>query len=358
MGMPMTQPMMHASGRNIMTTPLLQHLAGDYAPLIATVWPAPHAEFLVMPAARRHAAAYLLTLAEDAKRYPLDYLRIVLETWNDKQLVELFDVEAADGNIMRVLSKCGEMLWAMDDYVCLFSLMVEEGTAKAIRHMSNISASNVSYLDLLPAELRHAKIVSALPRNKAAVEDLVTAFDLAIRVNGQDAAGDIITRWNRAGSSKALFDMVAKTLKPKAFDGFLPPLLLPKAYSQIKRLDELEAVALEFRNCLRDFTQDLSLGRMMIFVHHGTDKPVAIALRQDPAGWRLAEAKLADNQAVPDKLLRTIVADIESAGGRTGESLWVLADRLHDHVCKDCGPAHIPPRKTWRQRLYLGSLWN
>lgn len=358
MGNPMTQPMLHVFARNIMPTPLLQHLTGEYAPLIAAVWPAPHAEFLVMPAARRHAAAYLLSVAEADKTQSLKTLRNALETWNDRKLSNLFDVDAVNVNIMRVLSKCGESLWVMDDYARLLSLLVEEGTAKAIRHMTKISESSIAQIELLPVELRLPGIINVLPRRKAAVEDLASAYTLAIRMNDQGGAKTIVARWSRAGSSLALFDMAAKTLKPKVFSGMLSPLALPETYSRITRLDELEAVALEFRNCLRDLTQDLSLGRMVIYIHRGTDTPVAIALRQDPAGWRLAEAKRVGNKKVPGKLLRSIVADIEAAGGRTGESLWSLSDRLHDHVCKDCGPAYIPPRKTWRQRLRLGSLRN
>lgn len=358
MGNTMTQPMLHVFARNIMPTPLLQHLTGEYAPLIAAVWPAPHTEFLIMPTARRHAAVYLLTVAEADKTQSLKALRDALETWSDRQLSDLFDVETASANIMRVLSKCGESLWVMDDYVRLLSLLVEDGAAKAIRHMTKIAENSIAQVELLPAELRHPGILNALPPRKAAVEDLVSAYTLALRMHGQGVAKAIVARWSRAGSSLALFDMAAKTLKPKVFNGILSPLVLPETYRRITRLDELEAVALEFRNCLRDFTQDLSLGRMVIYIHRGTDTPVAIALRQDPAGWRLAEAKRVGNKKVPGKLLRSIVADIEAAGGRTGESLWVLADRLHDHVCKDCGPAHIPPRKTWRQRLRLGSLWN
>ena len=37
-------------------TPLLAFIAGDFADAVAQLWPAPHADFFALPAARRHAA--------------------------------------------------------------------------------------------------------------------------------------------------------------------------------------------------------------------------------------------------------------------------------------------------------------
>jgi len=47
------QPVRHA-------TPLLAFIAGGFADAVAQLWPAPHAEFFALPAARRHAAAIML----------------------------------------------------------------------------------------------------------------------------------------------------------------------------------------------------------------------------------------------------------------------------------------------------------
>ena len=84
----------------------------------------------------------------------------------------------------------------------------------------------------------------------------------------------------------------------------------------------------------------------------------AMALRQDAAGWRLAEALLKGNDDLSDAHLQNLVDILAASGIRTGESAWTLAQRLHNHVCPDCGPAHVPPRNTWRERLALGSLWD
>ena len=44
-------------------SPLLTYLAGEFAPAIAALWPAPHAVFLTAPAERRHLVCLALALA-------------------------------------------------------------------------------------------------------------------------------------------------------------------------------------------------------------------------------------------------------------------------------------------------------
>ena len=59
-----------------------------------------------------------------------------------------------------------------------------------------------------------------------------------------------------------------------------------------------------------------------------------------------------------EETLRFIVDAVERAGGRTGESSWTLARRLHEHFCSRCGPAYVPDRNTWEDQLMLGALWD
>ena len=60
MGNPMTRRLVRPHGRAGAMTPLLRFLAGVHAEALAIAWPAPHAGFLALPSARRHAAAILL----------------------------------------------------------------------------------------------------------------------------------------------------------------------------------------------------------------------------------------------------------------------------------------------------------
>ena len=122
--------------------------------------------------------------------------------------------------------------------------------------------------------------------------------------------------------------------------------VLPAPFEAVRDRRALEKVALAFENCLRDFTGDLVLGRMAVVTWAG-EPPIALALRWDPAGWRLAEAEAARNEEAPEAVL-------EAAGVRTGPSAWTLAGRLRRHPYGDVEAVG----ESWREQLELGQLWD
>ena len=354
MGMPMTLLHMRPKGHAVQT-PLLGFLAGPHADVIAEAWPVPHSGFLTLPTARRHAAAILLGNAPGLRG--TEIVRAV-ERGRDRDLARLLVNGEAPGGLMKALGRLGEVLWEAGDYVRFLGLFAEADAGRVLRHMPVIAADRLVLIGALPEALRRAGIIAHLPTRAAAVEDLADAFRLALRIHGASEAAAIAQRWNRASNALALFDMAAEALQPVRFGHVLPVPRLPEGFAPVSDRKALVGVALEFRNCLRDFTGDLAAGRMAVFTVREGSEMAAVALRQDPAGWRLAEAKGRQNEDVPDDALRRIVSVLERAGVRTGESTWVLARRLHEHVCDDCGPAHMGSRETWRDRLALGSLWD
>ncbi|WP_439620652.1 hypothetical protein [Hyphomonas sp.] len=355
MGTPMTLMHVHPKGRAAVQTPLLGFLAGPHAAIIAEAWPAPHGGFLALPTARRHAAAILF--ARQAGCRSLDVVHAV-ERGRDRDVARLLVGGEAPGGLMKALGRLGEVLWETADYDRFLRLFVEDDAGRVLRHMQVIAADRIELISTLPAVLRQAGIVGRMPSSTAAVEDLAEAFRLALRIHGAGEAARIAQRWNRAGDALALFDMAAEALQPVQFGQILPAPRLPDVFVPVRDRKALVSVALEFRNCLRDFTGDLAAGRMAVFTVREGSEMVAVALRQDPAGWRLAEAKGRQNAEVSDEVLRRIIAMLELAGARTGESTWAIARRLHDHVCQRCGPACTGPRETWRDRLMLGALWD
>jgi hypothetical protein len=354
MGMPMTLLHMRPKGHAVQT-PLLGFLAGPHADVIAEAWPAPHSGFLTLPTARRHAAAILLGRVSSLRGSEI--VRAV-ERGRDRDLARLLVNSEAPGGLMKALGRLGEVLWEASDYARFLALFAESDAGRVLRHMKVIAADRLALIGALPGALRRAGIIAHLPERIVAVEDLADAFCLALRIHGAGEAAAIAQRWERASNALALFDMAAEALQPVRFGQVLPVPRLPEAFTPVSDRKALVGVALEFRNCLRDFTGDLAAGRMAVFTVREGSEMAAVALRQDPAGWRLAEAKGRQNEDVPEDALRRIVSNLEGAGVRTGESTWVLARRLHEHACDDCGPAHMGSRETWRDRLALGSLWD
>ena len=359
MGAPMTRARVLLFGKPSAVTPLLGHVAGLHAERIARFWPAPHGGFLTLPTARRHAAAILLerrwnSSADDG----VDIVHAVERT-RDADLARILMGGEAPGGLMKALGRIGETLWDAAAYANLLKLFSDPESVKVLRHMPRIEAARLGLIAQIPAALRVPGILANLPHRPEAVEDLAEAYALALQIHGSGEAARIVQRWSRATSPLALFDMAAEALQPDEFGLVLAPPALPDWFKPVRTRKALNEIALEFRNCLRDFSADLAMGRMAVYaVRKSSSPPVVMALRQDAAGWRLAEALLRNNDDLSDAHLRSLVDVVVASGIRTGESAWKLADRLHNHVCPDCGPAHVPPRNTWRERLALGSLWD
>ncbi len=354
MGKPMLPETLRALVGHAAPSPLLAHLAGEHAPGIAAAWPAPHVDFLALPAARRHAAAMLLERNAAREQSGVDHVVRVIERARDFEVaVEIMGYDPPAG-LMKALGRCGETLWTAQDYGLLRRMFSAESNARVLRHMRDLRPEAIARIDLLPDALRTANIVARLPDSTAAIEDFVSAWHLALRIHGAGEAPRLLARWDRAETTLKLFDMAAEALYPSAFGRILARPDLGPAFTRVDDRKSLEAVALEFKNCLRNYASAQAMGRLCVFVRRAVDEPIVFALCVDAAGWRLAEAKLKGNDEVRDEALKALIAELAAAGVRTGEAVDKLRTRLHEHVCSNCGPAYVPQRETWRQRLALG----
>lgn len=354
MGTPMTLPAILADGRAAPVSPLMAFLAGAHADSLARIWPAPHEDFLMLPAGRRHAAA-LLALRGGYSAQRLQWL--VARARDGELAAEIFGAHPP-GGVMKALGRMGEILWPAEAYQRFIDLYREEAACLLIRHMPVLQADVLAIVGLLPSRLRLAPVVTLLGTERQATADLAAAYAMALRVRGEAAAGEIAQRFSRAKTWPALFETAVQVMQPLVLAPVLPPPDLPEPFLPVRRFEMLSKTALEFRNCLRDYAADLASGRMAVWVWRGEGGPAAIALRRDAAGWRLAEARGRDNADLADTALLEIVTAVRAAGVRTGESWSILFRRLEDRVHEDPAQREPPPLPGWRDQLALGYLWD
>ena len=335
--------------RSHTATPLLAFIAGDFADAIAQVWPAPHGEFFALPAARRHAAAIMLAgLAH--REIPHGELRRLVEFQRDAVVAEALVGDAVQG-LMRSLAKAGETLWRQLDYRMFLGLLSEPMAAEALRHLDEVRPVFFAPIAALPPALRMAAIVRVLP-SQAGAADLARAFQLAVRMRQPDAAARIARRWGAGGDTATVFRRAQEDLMPDAFRAPDPALAAP--FVRVTSRKQLEQMALEFRNCLADHAARIAEGRMAVYAWR-VEPAAAIALNWDAAGWRLAEAKAADNLDLEERQLRELVRILEVRGVRTGPSLQNLTSRLDDHAG---ATSYISPLgHGFVDQLALGDLW-
>jgi len=332
-------------------TPLLAFIAGEFADAVAQVWPAPHGEFFALPAARRHAAA--IALAGHARReLAPGELRRLVEFARDAAVADVLAGDLSPG-LMRALSKAGERLWQREDYEVFLDLLADPMANEVLRHLDEVRPDKLAPIAQLPPALRMAAVVRVLPSWAAAAE-LARAFRLAVRMRQPDAAGRIARRWGAGGDIRAVFTRAQEDLMPDAFRGpdAAPALAYP--FVRVTSRKQLEQLAIEFRNCLRDHAARIAEGRMAVYVWR-KDPAAAVALNWDAAGWRLAEAKAADNVDLEEVQLRELVRVLEAHGVRTGPSVQSLNSRLEDYAS---GTQYCAPLGgAFADELALGDLW-
>lgn len=338
---------------NYGATPLLTYLAGEHAGAIAAVWPAPHEAFLALPAARRHAAAIIVSNGP-ANDLPAHHIRHLVERQRDSDLAREILPNGDTAGLIKAMRKMGEGLWQAEEYERFLVLFREPNANRALRHLQELRPSQLWPIAELPAPLREAKILRFVDRRSAAY-DLGLAYGLAMAMREPAKAKGLVERWQRADNRYRLFQMAVEDLTPDRFVPACGPPKLPAAYRQIETRADLEATALRFQNCLRDFVSEIAMGRMAVYVR---DEPqeVAMALTRDAAGWRLAEAEGPANEELPTPVLQDIVADLAELGVRTGPPIKVLIYRLADHGRNEGGDRG--PHPNWRDRLELGELWD
>lgn len=342
----------YRAGKAHAVTPLLRYLAGGHADQIAWFWPAPHEGFFALPASRRHAAAILIDELNGTDQLPL--MKSAVERGRDAHVARLIMGSGETAGLMKALAKMGEQLWEEADYQVFLRLFAEPNANRALRHLETLSPASFAPIDALPAALREAGVIAAVPNLPAAI-DLASAFNLALRLQGEAQASRIAARWARAKDARRLFEMAAQGLLPEVFCAPQPAPVLPPPFERVKTHKQLVATALDFANCLRDFTADIAVGRMAVYVWRGIPN-AALALTWDAAGWRLAEAEAKANEELPEPVLRDIAAGVVAAGARIGPAIKTLTYRLERRGHGDASTD--PPGQSWVDQLELGDLWD
>lgn len=338
-------------------SPLLQFMAGDAAPTLAVLWPAPHGDFLVLPTARRHAAAILVLGASGHHGLGEDSIVRFAERQKDRVVAELIVGPSHCQGFMNMLGKCGEVLWSLADYQNLVALWKTPETNTILRHLSEVRPEALAPMLQLPHPLRTPKIMGQLINERWA-QDVALAYDVIGRMKGEAFLSDVPTRWSRPKDRKAFFARIVADMQPDAPVVQRMPPKLPAPFEMVSTRQMLESVALEFKNCLKDFIHPFATNRMAVYVWRGSEK-AAIALMWNLDGWRLAEAEGEDNEPLEEAALKEIVAALKLAGVRTGPAWGALMSRLEGYgrVSDSAANYEDASPRNFVDSLDLGDLW-
>ncbi|MBW8813298.1 MAG: hypothetical protein JF588_07705 [Caulobacterales bacterium] len=310
---------------------LLKLLAGEFAAQVAATWPEPHAAFLAAPAARRHLTCLALALGRDlppiAERLLGGRLRHAI------RLV----LDPAPSGLERLLGRLGELAWDAEDYRTLLRLLAQRAPAKVLRHAQQVEPGAVRRLAGLPEPMGEA-VGLALELTAEGVLVLREAYDALRLRDGPEAADVAASGWARAGSGKALFEAVRDDLTPEPL---APPHAGTTHLRPLRSKAELREAARRYRNCLGDRLSDAATGWQAFYEWEGPPGAI-IGIQRDPIfGWRLEEARVGGNGAVPEAAREAIVSELALMGVHVGRSGWRLERLLRDDVGR--GYRYWPP---------------
>lgn len=301
------------------STSLLSHVAGAFAPAVARLWPAPHAPFLTAAAPRRHLVCLALAhgLDEAATLHALLSLR--LRRAIPRALV------AAPAGLERALGRMGDVAWPSAAYRKLVQLLADPKAAKVVRHAERLEADAIGRLAALPAPLGEAAHL-ALDLDAAGVAALREAYEALRFRAGERAAQAAAAGWARADGVRALLEAVRYDLTPEPL---APPHPGTARLTPIVSKAELRDAARRLRNCLDDRAPYAATGWSAYYLWQGPPAAVFEISRDHVYGWRLDEARIARNAAVPPEVREEIISELALMGVHVGRSGWELDRALN-----------------------------
>lgn len=349
MGHLMTGRALCRFARKVEPTPLLAYLAGGFAANIANLWPAPHEGFFALTAERRHAVALLLRVNVPATQEEKQELIDRVMHMRGRDLAKLI-VGATKGNFLSLLSKLGEVLWTTEDYAALLEMQARYEIAFKLRHMPDVTPLTMRLAAKLPDMFVRPKILAAVTTQHCA-DDVIETVQIIENGVSVDALKALASRMAKARSIAKTLDILGAELLPEIFKPLIAVPRLNGRFETVETRKQLKAVALAFKNCLRDYDHELASGENAVFVWKGDGVKVVLAIGRDPAGWILEEAKLAENKDLPPNVLMALVADLNAGGVRVGSGRAALKNRLHGHGCASCVAPTYAPYPNWRGAL-------
>jgi hypothetical protein len=300
-------------GQNIAPSPLLSHLAGEFADRIARLWPHPHADFLTASTAQRHLTCLGLTLGvEEAAVRKALYLPL-------KRAVRLLVTERPDG-LVRALHHMGETAWKAADYHRLLALLARTESAKLLRHAAVIDPDLVGSLAAFPPALLRAGLGEL--KLTAAQSALASEIWLAVEArDGPWVAAALAERLAKAKTVHAMFvtlrEAMTEAIPP-------PPFVSGPRLRPIATREGFHEVAGRFNNCLRDQVETAAAGFFAFYEWSGTPGAVVQIRRDSLFGWTLEEVRLRDNQIMTAADRPALLEDLRTMGVHIGRPQWAL----------------------------------
>ena len=302
-------------------SPLLTHLAADFAPRVAGLWPQPHRAFIEAAAERRHLVCLALTQTSGQLAPDLASAAIAAPF---RRAVKQVAPNGPRG-LARALGRLGEIAWPAGDYLALVEMLGHAGASGALRHRDKISPACLRSLAALSDPLLDAGLWRMGLSGPQA--ELLTQLQRALAArDGDEAAAAAAHRWAAAGS---IPDVCMRAIAAVRRELPPPPFAGSERLRPIRTLAQLDEAGGRFHNCLGALGY---AGDPDYAWYEWAGPPgVMIEIMDDRLwGWTLRQARLVRNAAVPSDTRVAITAELRAMGVHVGMASYDVVRALRE----------------------------
>jgi hypothetical protein len=300
-------------------TPLLTHLAGDFAPRVAGLWPQPHRAFVEAAAERRHLVCLALAGTSEQLSPTIASAAIAAPF---RRAVRQVAPRAPEG-LARALGRLGEVAWAAEDYRLLVDLLGRPGAGEVLRHRAELSRELLRRFGALTAPL-HAAGLSQIELTGPQADLLSRLHAALARRDGDQGAMAAARRWGAGGSAADVFMRAIASVRRELPT---PPFPDTDRLRAMRTLPQLDEAGGRYNNCLNGLSY---AGDRDYAWYEWLGPPgVMIELINDGLyGWALRQARLTGNAPVPADRRTEITAALREMGVHVGMSSWDVVRAL------------------------------
>ena len=300
-------------------SPLLTHLAGDFAPRIAGLWPDPHRPFVEATSERRHLVCLALSRIEGQLDAALASAALAVSYRGALKRL----VPGAPDGLGRALQRLGEVAWPAEDYRRLLDILCQPETCKLVRHAEAISPEWIGGLAALTPTLHRAGLGRAglTPAQVAVLHELYIAL---VARDGLDAAEAAARCWASDTDLAEIFVRAERSIRrpnPR------PPFADTDRLRGLRSLAQIDEAGGRYKNCLAtlNYTGDPDYA----YYEWVGEPAVMIELYDDRLfGWSLWQASCVENKPVPAATRHEITFALRLLGVHVGRGAGALEDAL------------------------------
>ena len=244
---------------------VLEHVAGPWSADLAEIFPFPHSQLLNRSSVWLHIAAMVLA-NPIASRNNINVIFNHVRDWRDavSMVMPTFSRETAS-----IAKKLSLPLWPRTAYRQLTVLLEDQDAVKMLRHASSVTPEFAGMIFHLPQVLRSQHVIELLHH-----EDEAQLLDKLFGYIEADHLDRLVVSLNASPCRRSFWNKVRRAFIIAVGEFPSPPVINDDRFTPIQNAEQLYRAANDFRNCLRNYREEVLQGSAAFYVCNVDERAV------------------------------------------------------------------------------------